>query len=83
MTIQNLPVKDPFKPKDTEIFHQRRLDALMAAIAKNPLPSNFFSDTSRQNKPPKNPLEDWVTGSRPPSAPKASAKRTGKTKGRI
>ena len=58
------------KPKDTETLRQRRLDALMAAIAENPLPDDFLSDASRQNNPPKNPFADWET----PSAPKASAK---------
>ena len=62
------------KPKDTETLRQRRLDALMAAIADNPLPDDFLSDASRQNHPPKNPFADWET----PSAPKASAKETAK-----
>lgn len=66
------------KPKDTETLRQRRLDALMAAIAENPLPDDFLSDASRQNHPPKNPFADWET----PSAPKASVKRTAKTKAR-
>lgn len=35
------------KPKDTETLRQRRLDALMAAIADNPLPDGFLSDASR------------------------------------
>ena len=47
------------KPKDTEALRKRRLDALMAAIAENPLPDNFLSEASRQNNPPKNPFEDW------------------------
>ena len=62
------------KPKDTETLRQRRLDALMAAIAENPLPDDFLSDASRQNKPPKNPFADWEA----PSAPKASVKATTK-----
>jgi antitoxin VapB len=62
------------KPKDTETLRKRRLDALMAAIADNPLPDDFLSDASRQNRPPKNPFADWET----PSAPKASAKATAK-----
>ncbi len=66
------------KPKDTETLRKRRLDALMAAIADNPLPDNFLSDTSRQNKPPKNPFADWEE----PSIPKASAKASAKTKER-
>jgi hypothetical protein len=37
------------KPKETAILRKRRLDALMAAIADNPLPVNFLSDASRQN----------------------------------
>ncbi len=47
------------KPKDTERLRKRRLDALMAAIAENPLPDNFLSDDSRQNNPPtpKNALD--------------------------
>ena len=64
------------KPKDTETLRQRRLDALMAAIAENPLPDDFLSDASRQNKPPKNPFADWET----PTSPKASVKRTAKSK---
>ena len=66
------------KPKDTETLRQRRLDALMAAIAENPLPDNFLSDSSRQNNPPKNPFEDWEES----TASKAPAKRTVKTKER-
>ena len=58
------------KPKDTETLRKRRLDALMAAIAENPLPDDFLSDASRQNKPPKNPFADWDA----PSPTKASAK---------
>ncbi len=64
------------KPKDTETLRQRRLDALMAAIAENPLPDDFLSDASRQNKPPKNPFANWEA----PSAAKASTKRAAKTK---
>jgi len=66
------------KPKDTEKLRQRRLETLMATIAENPLPDDFLSDTSRQNNLPKNPFADWED----PSAPKASAKRTAKTKRR-
>lgn len=47
------------KPKDTEELRQRRLEALMAAIAENPLPDSFLSDDSRRNKPPRNPFEEW------------------------
>ena len=49
--------KITLKPKDTEILRQRRLDALMVAITENPLPDDFLSNASRQNNPPKNPLE--------------------------
>ncbi len=63
------------KPKDTEALRKRRLDALMAAIAENPLPDNFLSDASRLNNPPKNPFADWEA----PSAEKASAKATAKS----
>ncbi len=66
------------KPKDTAILRQRRLDALMAAIAENPLPDNFLSDARRLNNPPQNPFADWET----PTAPKAAAKASAKTKGR-
>ena len=41
-----------------------RLDALMAAIAQNPLHNHFLSDTRRQNSPPKNrkkAAEDQLT----------------------
>ena len=68
------------KPKDTETLRQRRLDALMAAIAENPLPDDFLSDASRLNKPPKNPFADWEAPSAPQAAAKASAKRAAKTK---
>ena len=42
------------KPKVTDTLRHRRLDALMAAIAENPLPDNFLSDANRRNDPPKN-----------------------------
>jgi antitoxin VapB len=70
------------KPKDTETLRKRRLDALMAAIADNPLPDDFLSDASRQNHPPKNPFADWDTPSAPKASAKASAERTAKTKAR-
>ena len=70
------------KPKDTETLRQRRLDALMAAIAENPLPDNFLSDTSRLNNPPKNPFADWDAPTAPKAPTKASAKPTAKTKER-
>jgi len=66
------------KPKDTETLRKHRLDALVAAIAENPLPDSFLSDASRQNDPPKNPFANWKM----PTAPKASVKRTAKTKDR-
>ena len=70
------------KPKDTEALRKRRLDALMAAIAENPLPDNFLSDASRQNNPPKNPFAEWEDTPAPKASAKASAKRTAKTKAR-
>lgn len=70
------------KPKDTETLRQRRLDALMAAIADNPLPDDFLSDASRQNKPPKNPFADWDTPTAPKASEKASAKHAAKIKAR-
>ena len=70
------------KPKDTETLRKRRLDALMAAIAENPLPDNFLSDASRQNNPPKNPFADWEAPSAEKASAKATAKSTAKTKGR-
>lgn len=66
------------RPKDTETLRLRRLDALMAAIADNPLPDDFLSDASRQNKPPQNPFADWQDT----SPPKARAKRTANAKER-
>ena len=69
------------KPKDTETVRQRRLDALMAAIAENPLPDNFLSDASRQNNPPQNPFADWVDESTAKTSAKVTAKRTAKLKG--
>ena len=70
------------KPKDTEALRNRRLDALMAAIAENPLPDNFLSDASRQNNPPKNPFAEWEDTPAPKASAKASAKRNAKTKAR-
>jgi len=70
------------KPKDTAILRQRRLDALMAAIAENPLPDDFLSDASRLNNPPKNPFADWEAPSAEKGSAKATAKSTAKTKGR-
>ena len=70
------------KPKDTAILRQRRLDALMAAIAENPLPDDFLSDASRLNNPPKNPFADWEAPSAEKASAKATAKSTAKTQGR-
>lgn len=70
------------RPKDTEALRKRRLDALMAAIAENPLPDNFLSDASRLNNPPKNPFADWEAPSAEKASAKATAKSTAKTKGR-
>ena len=70
------------KPKDTETLRKRRLDALMAAIAENPLPDNFLSEASRQNNPPKNPFAEWEDTPAPKASAKASAKRNAKTKAR-
>ena len=56
------------KPKDTEELRQQRLDTLMAAIAKNPLPDSFLSDANRQNDPPENPFSDWADS--PAKSPK-------------
>ena len=70
------------KPKDTAILRQRRLDALMAAIAENPLPNDFLSDASRLNNPPKNPFADWEAPSAEKASAKATAKSTAETKGR-
>ena len=68
------------KPKDTETLRKRRLDALMAAIAENPLPDDFLSDVSRQNKPPKNPFAEWEAPSTPKASAKSRTKGTAKTK---
>ena len=68
------------KPKDTETLRLRRLDALMAAIADNPLPDDFLSEASRQNNPPKNPFTDWDAPTAPKARANASAKPTAKTK---
>ena len=70
------------KPKDTEALRNRRLDALMATSAENPLPDNFLSDASRQNNPPKNPFAEWEDTPAPKASAKASAKRNAKTKAR-
>lgn len=70
------------KPKDTETLRQRRLDALMAAIAETPLPDDFLSDASRLNNPPENPFADWERPSASNASAKPSAKRTAKTKER-
>ena len=69
------------KPKDTAILRQRRLDALMASMAENPLPDDFLSDDSRQNKPPQNPFADWEDASAAKTSAKETAKRTAKLKG--
>jgi hypothetical protein len=69
------------KPKDTAILRQRRLDALMASMAENPLPDDFLSDDSRQNNPPKNPFADWEDASAAKTSAKETAKRTAKPKG--
>ena len=77
-----VPGEITLKPKDTEALRNRRLDALMAAIAENPLPDNFLSDASRQNNPPKNPFAEWEDTPAPKASAKASAKRNAKTKAR-
>ena len=69
------------KPKDTETLRKRRLDALMATIAENPLPDDFLSDASRQNNPPQNPFADWEDASAAKTFAKVTAKRTAKLKG--
>jgi hypothetical protein len=69
------------KPKDTAILRQRRLDALMASMAENPLPEDFLSDASRQNNPPQNPFADWEDASTAKTSAKETAKRTAKPKG--
>jgi len=66
------------KPKDTKELRQRRLDALMAAIAESPLPDSFLSEASRRNSPPVNPFESWEAT----PAKKPVAKRAIKAKGR-
>jgi hypothetical protein len=68
------------KPKDTETVRQRRLDALMAAIAENPLPDNFLSDASRQNTSPKNPFADWEAAPAAKASAKVTTKRTAELK---
>ena len=70
------------KPKDTEALRKRRLDALMAAIADNPLPDTFLSEAGRQNNPPQNPFADWADPSAPKASAKATAKGAAKVKGR-
>lgn len=74
------------KPKVTETLRKLRLDALMSAITDNPLPDDFLSDASRQNKPPKNPFADWEAATAPQASEKATtkaaAKSTTKTKAR-
>jgi len=67
------------KPKDTVELRRRRLDTLMTAIAENPLPDSFLSDTSRENAPPKNPFADWAD-SPAKSPPKRVIKRSAKIK---
>jgi antitoxin VapB len=69
------------KPKDTQTLRQRRLDTLMAAIAENPLPDDFLSDASRQNKPPQNPFADWEAASAAKASATVTTKRTAKPKG--
>jgi hypothetical protein len=62
-------------------LRQRRLDALMASMAENPLPEDFLSDASRQNNPPQNPFADWEDASAAKTSAKETAKRTAKPKG--
>ena len=69
------------KPKDTETLRKRRLDALMATIAENPLPDDFLSDATRQNNPPQNPFANWEDASAAKTSAKVRAKRTAKLKG--
>lgn len=45
------------KPKDEDL-RQRNLAKLFKMIEDNPLPDDFLSETSRQNDPPRNPLEE-------------------------
>ena len=74
------------KPKDTEKLRRQRLDALMAAIAENPLPDSFLSDASRQNDPPRNPFKDWAdTPAKGPQklSAKPSENRPAKRPGKI
>lgn len=51
-----LAFRNYFKLAHKETLRNRRLDALVAAIAENPLPDHFLSEVSRQNNPPKNPF---------------------------
>lgn len=46
------------RPKDPGDLRRRRLDALLAAIADNPLPDSFLSEASRHNAAPVNPFEE-------------------------
>ncbi|MBX3689083.1 hypothetical protein [Dokdonella sp.] len=66
------------RPKDTGLLRQQRLAALMAAIAEDPLPDDFLSESQRRNAPPIDPfaLPALITAKSPP------AKRSAKPKGR-
>ena len=69
------------KPKDTTELRHRRLNQLMAAIAENPLPDSFLSESSRQNDPPESPFANW--DERPAKNPlKRAAKRSDKSPAR-
>ncbi len=63
-------------PKDATQLRQQRLDALIAAIAENPLPDSFLAEETRRNDPPQSPLQSWLAA---PSA--ASRRRSATAKG--
>lgn len=46
------------KPKDDD-QRKRNLALLFRMIEENPLPDDFLSESTRHNKRPANPFEDW------------------------
>lgn len=65
------------RPKDTEQLRQQRLEALMVALAEDPLPKEFLSESQRRNVPPIDPFAQPVVA----TTKKTPVKRRAKAKG--
>lgn len=66
------------RPKDTGLLRQQRLEALVSAIAENPLPRDFLSESQRRNAPPIDPFAQPASA----AAKKLPTRRDDKPKGR-